>query len=111
MTGLRHLALILLLVLTGVTLGHARGQTSVAGQVVLCSGGVIVTVEMPEEGPRQIVCPDMALALLAGTAAEPPPVLAPDRAGAAQPAAHLLRVALAPLIRAQARGPPVRASA
>ena len=36
-----HLSLILLLVVTGLSLGAARGQARVAGQVVLCAGGAV----------------------------------------------------------------------
>lgn len=106
MTRALRLCLILLLALTGVTLGHARGQTRVAGQVVLCAGGVLVTVTQPGEAPRQTICPDMALGLLAATLPALPIIIRPQHIVASAIAPHRLRAATAQVIVPQARGPP-----
>lgn len=68
-----HLILILVLVVTGLSLGAARGQVRAAGQVVLCTGSAVTVIHVDQEGvpvPRPHLCPDMALSLLAGFAAQ-----------------------------------------
>ena len=74
-------ALILSLVLTATAqnMALARGQTMVAGQMVICTGTGVATVQIDADGnpvePTHI-CPDCALTLLifAGAApAEPQP--------------------------------------
>jgi len=61
------IALSLLIALTSASMAVARGQTSVAGQMVICTGYAYVTVDVDSEGqpvgPRHI-CPDCALSLL-----------------------------------------------
>ncbi|PKP72647.1 MAG: hypothetical protein CVT84_17675, partial [Alphaproteobacteria bacterium HGW-Alphaproteobacteria-6] len=69
--------LAIVLALTSVTMAVARGQTRVAGQVVLCSGYGMVLVGIDaagnpvaeaEGGPAGgtvHLCPDMVLAMLA----------------------------------------------
>lgn len=62
-----HLALILVLAFTGLSLGAARGQTQAAGQVVLCAGGAVTVQLVDQDGQpveRAQICPDMALSLL-----------------------------------------------
>ncbi|WP_265499347.1 hypothetical protein [Paracoccus beibuensis] len=58
-------ALILVVMLTSIGLGAARGTVRQGTEVVLCTGhGVVVTV-LPDDGGRAAhVCPDMALAVL-----------------------------------------------
>ncbi|HRO16411.1 MAG TPA: hypothetical protein PLL33_15505 [Paracoccus sp. (in: a-proteobacteria)] len=71
-----HLALILVLAFTGLSLGAARGQTQIAGQVVLCAGGAITVQLVDRDGQpveRVQICPDMALSLL--SALDSPPML------------------------------------
>lgn len=107
----RHLSALVILVvaLTSIGLGAARGTVRIGDEVVLCTGHGIVVTRLPGgegEGPR--LCPDMALSLLAATdAAE---VQLPARP--ALPEVLLLRrTAEAPLIPPQgrhARAPPVR---
>lgn len=61
-------SLSLLLLVTAIAFGAARGQTRVAGQVVLCIGGAAVTIEVDEDGQpvgAVHVCPDCALSSLA----------------------------------------------
>jgi hypothetical protein len=62
------IALALLLAATSMTLAVARGQTRIAGEIVICSGNGFTTVSVDEYGnPVDAVhiCPDMALGLLA----------------------------------------------
>lgn len=80
MLRLRHTRLLpvllsVLIGLTSLTLGHARGQARMGETVVLCTGSGAVVVTLDAEGnptgPAHI-CPDMALALMAGVAAASP---------------------------------------
>lgn len=107
MTMLPRLCLVLLMLLTSVALGMARGQLRVGGELVLCSGSAVVVVTAPDGSPGHAhFCPDMATALLA--AVELPPV-APHRSVArwqgAWPATTLVP-AMADRPSPQARGPP-----
>lgn len=111
MPAVLRLALILLMMLTGIGLGVARGTVQIAGHVVLCSGqGLVVMhgVDGEAEGSAHL-CPDMALSLLnalAGGGAQPSPAC-----GAAR---SLCRAVEAGLVgaappQALARSPPARA--
>lgn len=83
MTRALHGLLILLMLVTGLSLGAARGQARVAGELVLCAGTSFVTVAVDADGnpvERVMVCPDMALSLLAGMIAPPPFLPAPEGA-------------------------------
>lgn len=66
----RFLAALLILVvaLTSIGLGAARGMVRHGEEIVLCTGqGVVVTRRPGPDGPVSAhVCPDMALMLLAG---------------------------------------------
>ena len=105
-----RLFLILLLALTGLSLGAARGQARVAGQVVLCAGESVVVVAVDQQGQpvKQVqVCPDMALSLMQGLHDAPVlPVVTPQFSALVPaydpPVASGLRAAAA-----RARGPPV----
>ncbi|MGO4851535.1 hypothetical protein [Phaeovulum sp. W22_SRMD_FR3] len=69
------LAMALLLALTSESAAVARGQTMLAGQIILCSGAAITPVSGGPEGqPRGTahLCPDMALTLLAALDLHPP---------------------------------------
>lgn len=109
MRPILRLALILLVVLTGIGLGAARGTVQSGGQLVLCSGQGIAVV--PGEGGRAHICPDMALALLNATPPAAPDILPPDSFRRAAPAipAGTGRSALRPA--ATARDPPSAISA
>lgn len=77
MIPLLRLSLILVLMLTGIGLGAARGTVQIGGQVVICTGEGVVTRQIPgAPGPVAHVCPDMALALMAGVAPEQPQPMA-----------------------------------
>ncbi|MCA8883047.1 MAG: hypothetical protein KDA50_04770 [Rhodobacteraceae bacterium] len=102
-------ALILLVALTSIQLGAARGQARIAGEVVLCTGTGPVAVAVDANGvpvKTPHICPDCALTLLVGLAepfAMPGRIVLPrqvrgpgDRVLAAAPGAPLHR----------ARGPP-----
>lgn len=65
-----YLTIIMALVLgaSSVTMAVARGQTRVAGEVVICSGYGLTTITVDADGnPSGTVhiCPDMALAMFA----------------------------------------------
>ena len=105
------LSIALLLALTSVTLGAARGQVRADGAVILCSGSLYVPASADAEGGGTAghICPDMALGLLAAVALDAPDIV--------RPALRAERLALAPGESAQprpqpvpsARGPPVPA--
>lgn len=112
MRAVLHLGLILLVAATSLSLGHARGQARIAGQVVLCAGERAVTVTVDESGRpvRHVThCPDMALSLMAGL--DVPPVALPaPTAVTRRPAVAPARTdAGLPAVAAQARGPPMAA--
>lgn len=107
---LSGLILALVLALTSVTMAQARGQAMAVGQVVICSGGALVTVPVDAEGnptgPAHI-CPDCALTLFAAPPATPP-VIATRADWQAVP--HLSQPEATPVVRGaapkSARGPP-----
>ena len=73
----------LILALTSLTMAVARGQTYVAGEVVICSGYGMVTLTVDENGqPAGPVhlCPDMVLGLIAAIATDPPALTRPEGA-------------------------------
>lgn len=61
-------ALILLVALTAIGLGTARGTVRMDERIVLCTGqGLVVASRPGPDGPAKAhVCPDMALLVLAG---------------------------------------------
>jgi hypothetical protein len=104
------LVMALLLGATSVTMAVARGQTRVAGEMVICSGYGLTSIAVDEFGnPVETVhiCPDMALGMFA--ALEQAPLVLERPEGRAsdlilvEPRILLSRPAL--LVRA--RGPPV----
>jgi hypothetical protein len=102
--------LILAIVLTAQSLALARGQTMVAGEMVLCLGGEAVTVTVDAEGkptgPAHI-CPDMALGLMAAFQHDlPVPVSVQGQGRALSVIAAVPVAALAELVPS-ARGPPL----
>ncbi|MBK4214669.1 hypothetical protein JJJ17_01875 [Paracoccus caeni] len=108
MSRVLHLSLILLLALTGIGLGAARGTAVLDGQVVLCSGHGVVMVHQPDSpfAIKAHICPDMALSLMSAQTAEPP--VLPERLATAL--IHILPVDHIGIGRsappAWARGPP-----
>ena len=75
------LALALVLAASSVTMAVARGQTRVAGEVVICSGYGLTTISVDAAG-RPVdsvhICPDMVLAMFAAPEAAPLVLLAPQ---------------------------------
>lgn len=106
------LALLLsaLLAVTSVTLAAARGQTRIAGAVVLCSGALYVAGATDEDGnpvaPPHL-CPDMALGLIAGMAAPAPEVSRPTGRAEALASSDETHPCPRPLPATPARAPPV----
>lgn len=75
MTAALRLILIVVLLLTAQGLAAARGQARVAGEMVLCAGGKLITVLVDDQGrpvERLVICPDMALSLMSATAVVTP---------------------------------------
>lgn len=108
MQPILRLALILVLLLTGIGVGAARGTVQIGGQVVLCTGqGTVVrhVPDAPGQG-RMHICPDMALALLNATPPAAPVILTPDmsRRAALTIPSETGRSAVSPA--ASARDPP-----
>lgn len=104
--------LVLAMVLTALSVGHARGQARVAGEIVLCVGTQVVTVSVDADGQPVTAthtCPDAVMALAAPLVAPVVPV--PPRA-VARPVAYRATDLSAPsvdLIEDRARAPPRRA--
>jgi hypothetical protein len=109
---MRHIALVglmLAMVLTAITVGHARGQAPVAGQMVLCVGTQIVTVSVDADGQPVTVthaCPDGIMAL-AGPLVPPVALVVPGAVGQSliYPVGRLSVPSLR-LIEDRARAPP-----
>ncbi|WBU59764.1 hypothetical protein [Paracoccus albus] len=67
--------LIALLLLTSQGLAAARGQAHIAGELILCAGGEVVTLTVDQNGrpvERVTICPDMALNLMSAVAVATP---------------------------------------
>ena len=109
-----RLILVVALMLASVALGAARGQTRVAGEIVLCAGGAVTVQAVDAEGRpvgHVLVCPDMALSLLASVA--PAAVQLPERQHTGFRVAYLRDQSaegFGPRPR-QARGPPATPAA
>lgn len=104
-----RLSLILLLVLTGVTLGAARGQARIAGEIVLCSGSTVMTVAVDDQGQpvkHMMICPDMALSLMLGIHDTPSILVVEQLVTASQAAPASTSVSGIQTDFARARGPP-----
>ncbi|AXC48397.1 hypothetical protein DRW48_00575 [Paracoccus suum] len=113
MRNAASLALLIVTLLTGIALGHARGRVLAGGTVILCSGEAlrVAVLPGPDGGPvsgHAEICPDMALGLMAAIGAPPVQFVGPTptaRLLAAQQAAlHLVLPAPMP---PRARAPPV----
>lgn len=112
MIPMLRLSLVLLMLLTSIALGMARGQLRHGTELVLCTGSAVVVVTRatlpgePNPPGQAHYCPDMATALIA--ALDLPPVLPQRPAG--PPQATLLAAAPVPATAdrpaPQARGPP-----
>lgn len=106
------LALILVVMLTSIGLGAARGTVRSGTEVVLCTGhGVVVTVLPDGKGRVAHLCPDMALSMLA--AIGPADVALPQRRVIARPARPSSRSVSRTVHRAtvRVRDPPAASSA
>ena len=106
---LSALTLALVLTLTAQSMALARGKTMVAGEMVLCTGTGVVTVQVDAEGnpvaPSHI-CPDCALTLLMSLAAAPAEAQAVRAAKALVFSAVSTRVRGGTAITGKARDPP-----
>lgn len=100
----------LVLLATGGMMAVARGQTMVAGQIVLCTGTGPVTVNVDENGepvgPVHI-CPDCALSLLAAVPAPEHSVAPVERAVSLHFVASVVTAESVGSVPSRARAPPV----
>ena len=106
----RHLAalLILLVALTSIGLGAARGTVRMGDEVVLCTGHGIVVTRLPgEPGAAAHLCPDMALSLLAALDAPAPELPPRTERGDAAPLGEGRDRAHPVVPAGQPRAPPV----
>ncbi|MDO5658897.1 MAG: hypothetical protein Q4G36_11325 [Paracoccus sp. (in: a-proteobacteria)] len=103
-----NILLCAVLIVASLGFGAARGQARVAGEMVLCTGAMMVTVAVDRDGQpveKALICPDMALSLLAATGDAPDVALIRAARAADLPrSARVLRGRDAP--KANARGPP-----
>lgn len=75
MSALFRIVMIAALLLASQGLASARGQARIAGEMVLCAGGELITVQIDENGrpvERIVICPDMALNLMAAVHSSAP---------------------------------------
>lgn len=105
-----RVALALVLAVTSLSAAAAHGRTTVGQDVVICSGGAVVTITIGADGQpikRQDVCPDYALAMFAavlGGVALPAPRLVASDLQVCEP---VLAGRPCAIIRTRARAPPV----
>lgn len=103
--------LILIVALTSIGLGSARGTVQIGGEVVLCTGHGVVVTRLPADPgqTRAHLCPDMALSLLAATATADTSL--PPRRALPQdtPPVSLGSVTAAATRQVRVRDPPLRA--
>ena len=110
MRRLLALILTLSLVLTAQAMASAKGQAAAMGSMVICAGGVSVTVAVDADGqpvgPAHY-CPECALAMLPGM---DPPMVMPGEAVPTvlvRDIAALAQASALPLLLPPARGPPL----
>lgn len=100
---------ILATILTAGAVGAGRGQATVAGEIVICSGGAAVTISLDAEGnptgPAHW-CPDCVLTLLAGLSVASVVPAPPAGLSAAWRASFHAGAFGVRLASPQARGPP-----
>lgn len=102
------LILILVVMLTSIGLGAARGTIRMGEQIVLCTGhGVVVTRLPGDQGDSVHLCPDMALSVLA--AVGPADIALPSRADRALSGWSIDSILLTPVRQApvRVRDPPL----
>jgi len=100
----------LVLGLSSVGAGHARGHAQHAGAIVICTGQGVVTLRVDAEGrpvERQVPCPDCVLSLLACAGVPPGALPAPLPRLAPRPVRQAAQVAPGRLLGIpEARAPP-----
>lgn len=101
--------LVVVVALTSLTMAVARGQTRVAGEIVICTGYGMTTITVDENGqPTGPVhlCPDMVLAMMAAIDTPAPDFTRPETVTRRieTPVVTLAGALWAPTPRA--RGPP-----
>lgn len=96
--------------LTSLTMAVARGQTRIAGEIVICTGYGVTTISVDENGEPTgpvHICPDMVLAMMAAIDTPVPDFTRPETVTRAvePPVVELAGALWAPTPRA--RAPPL----
>ncbi|MDD8023598.1 MAG: hypothetical protein PHX82_10860 [Paracoccaceae bacterium] len=98
-----------ILAATSLTMAIARGQTRVAGEVVICTGYGVTTISVDANGdpvgPVHL-CPDMVLGLMAALDTPPPVLTRPEGRVERIEAPVPVRLSAQSAPIARARGPP-----
>ncbi len=98
-----------ILAATSLTMAVARGQTRVAGEVVICTGYGVTTISVDANGnpvgPVHL-CPDMVLGLMAALDTPPPVVTRPEGRVERIETPEPVRLSAQSAPVARARGPP-----
>jgi hypothetical protein len=101
--------LALILAVTSLTMAVARGQTRVAGEIVICTGYGMSTVKVDANGEPADpihICPDMALGFMAALEVVSPTPTRPEGASNAAFDAASLRLTAYSTFPSRARDPP-----
>lgn len=110
MRALLAFSLAILVAFTSQSLAVARGQAVASGQMVICSGGQVVTVSVDAEGnpvgPAH-VCPDCALHVLDLSPEAPVPGFVPVCTAQRLALAQTPWVHGPPAVTPRARAPPL----
>ncbi|MDF1620933.1 hypothetical protein [Pseudothioclava nitratireducens] len=100
----------LILAATSLTMAVARGQTRVAGEIVICTGYGMTTITVDANGqPTGPVhlCPDMVLGMMAALDTPPPTFTRPEGLVERVEAPEPVLAAAQSAPDSRARGPPL----
>lgn len=103
------ICLAVILAATSLTMAVARGQTRIAGELVLCTGYGISTVTVDANGEPTgpvHICPDMVLGLMAALDMAAPILSRPEGVAAAMFDADLVALRAHAVPPSRARDPP-----
>ena len=101
--------MVVTLALTSLTMAVARGETHIAGEVVICTGYGVTTISVDQNGdpagPVQL-CPDMVLAMMSALDTPAPSVTRPEGARQVVPLATPAAASSLARPTPRARAPP-----
>ncbi|WP_415182094.1 hypothetical protein [Phaeovulum sp.] len=100
----------LVLAATSLTMAVARGQTRVAGEIVICTGYGLTTALVDENGAPTgpiHICPDMVLALMSAVSIAPALPAPPDTRAQSLDRSETFTPASRTLPSPRARDPPL----